>query len=108
MEKDAKLNEQILRKILEEQARRKMEESIEYKIFSKMKERLRTEKNEDENLGENIDFNYKFILDKNLIDNKFKIDPYQDYKEKYHMAKEKMIHDEEEEKKAIINEYKSK
>ena len=108
MEKDAKLNEQILSKILEEQARRKMEESIEYKIFSKMKERLRTEKNEDENLGENIDFNYKFILDKNLIDNKFKIDPYQDYKEKYHMAKEKMIHDEEEEKKAIINEYKSK
>ena len=76
-------------KLFEEEKKRR-EEDIEYQIFSKMKENLRKENNEEDNKeNESIDFNYKMVLSKGLVKNKIKIDPYKEYKEFYELEKEK-------------------
>ena len=55
-----------------------------------MKQNLEADNNNEENKKyENIDFNYKFVLSKNLVKNKLHVDPYQDYKEFFIMTKKK-------------------
>ena len=91
-EKEKKLHEEYMNKMMIEEEKKMREKDISYQIFSKMKETLRKE-NEEENKGEDIDFNYKLFLSKGLVSNKIKTDPYLDYKEffKYEKEKQKRI-----------------
>ena len=96
-EKEKKMHEEFMNQKLFEEEKKRKEEDIEYQIFSKMKENLRKENN-DENKNEDIDFNYKMVLSRGLVTNKIKIDPYKEYKEFYALEKEKQ---EKENKKKI-------
>ena len=77
-----------MNKMMIEEEKKMREKDISYQIFSKMKETLKKE-NEEENKGEDIDFNYKLFLSKGLVSNKIKTDPYLDYKEFFQYEKEK-------------------
>jgi len=88
-EKEKKLHEEFMNQKLFEEEKKRREEDIEFQVFSKMKENLRNENNEQNKESENIDFNYKMVLSRGLVTNKLKIDPYKDYLEFYQITKEK-------------------
>ena len=88
-EKEKKRHEEFMNQKMYEEEQKRKEEDIEYQIFSKMRENLRKESNDEENKkNEDIDFNYKMVLSKGLVKNKIKIDPYEEYKEFYQIKKE--------------------
>lgn len=88
-EKEKKRHEEFMNQKLYEEEQKRKKEDIEYQIFSKMKENLRMENDDEENKkNEDIDFNYKIVLSKGLVKNKIKIDPYEEYKEFYKIQKE--------------------
>ena len=88
-EKEKKMHEEFMNQKLFEEEKKRREEDIEFQVFSKMKENLKNENNEQNKESENIDFNYKMVLSRGLVTNKFKIDPYKDYLEFYKITKEK-------------------
>ena len=88
-EKEKKMHEEFMNQKLFEEEKKRREEDIEFQVFSKMKENLRNESNEQNKESENIDFNYKMVLSRGLVTNKLKIDPYKDYLEFYQITKEK-------------------
>ena len=88
-EKEKKMHEEFMNQKLFEEEKKRREEDIEFQVFSKMKENLRNEDNEQNKESENIDFNYKMVLSRGLVTNKLKIDPYKDYLEFYQITKEK-------------------
>ena len=88
-EKERKIHEEFMNQKLFEEEKKRREEDIEYQVFSKMKENLKNENNEQNKENENIDFNYKMVLSRGLVTNKLKIDPYKDYLEFYQITKEK-------------------
>ena len=102
-EKEKKLHEEFMNKKLDEEEKKKREEDVEYQVLMKMKKNLETDNNnEDDKENENIDFNYKFFLSKNLVKNKLHIDPYQDYKEFFNIITEKNKREKEEERNRIL------
>jgi hypothetical protein len=88
-EKEKKMHEEFMNQKLFEEEKKRREEDIEFQVFSKMKENLRNESDEQNKESENIDFNYKMVLSRGLVTNKLKIDPYKDYLEFYQITKEK-------------------
>ena len=102
-EKEKKLHEELMNKKLCEEEKKKREEDVEYQVLEKMKKNLDSDNNNEESKeNENIDFNYKFFLSKDLVKNKSTIDPYQDYKEFFDIITEKKKKQIEDERNKIL------
>jgi hypothetical protein len=103
-EKEKKIHEEFMNKKICEEEKKRQEEDIEYQIFSKMKENLKKENNDEEHKeNESIDFNYKMVLSKGLVKNKIKVDPYKEYKEFFEMEKEKQEKEKKNNNKIYID-----